>query len=246
MKVYDEMAEYYDLIYWDQYDIEFYLREAKNARGSVLEVGCGTGRIFLHLLSEGIDAYGIDISQKMLDILIDKAKKKGIENPPVSQGDMLDFKLDKKFNLIILPYRTFLHLKNNDERKKALMNIKKHLEDGGRLILHVYNPSKEEIEMTEEFHHFETEELVSPYEMKYKLDWHMNYESSKSLAHYKVELTLDDGKKFTYSMDIYFLKMKEMEELLKSCGYKNVKAYCGFNYVPFYDDCKEVLWFAEK
>ena len=60
MRIYDDMAEQYDYIYSDSYDAEFYLREAKNAHGPVLEVACGTGRILLRLLSEGIEATGID------------------------------------------------------------------------------------------------------------------------------------------------------------------------------------------
>ncbi len=43
-------------------ELEFYKREFKNRRGKVLEIVCGTGMIFLELLSEGIDIYGFDIS----------------------------------------------------------------------------------------------------------------------------------------------------------------------------------------
>jgi hypothetical protein len=46
-------------------------------------------------------------------------------------------------------------------------------------------------------------------------------------------------------MDIYFTPMKEMGELLKGCGYRNVRSYCGFEYLPFSEECSEVLWVAE-
>ncbi|MBU0533123.1 class I SAM-dependent methyltransferase [Candidatus Micrarchaeota archaeon] len=244
MKVYDEMSEYYDLIYGDQTDLEFYLREAKNARGSVLEVACGTGRILLKLLEVGIDAYGLDFSQKMLDVLKQKAKAKNLD-AKILQANMLDFSFDKKFKLIILPYRSFLHLETHDERKKALLNFKKHLEEGGRLILHIYNPSKEDLEMTNEFHCFEAEDLVSADGLKYHVDWHLHYEPSKRLAHYKVVLKLQHNE-FIYNMDIYLTPIKEIGELLKECGYKNIRSYCGFDYYPFNGNCKEVLWIAEN
>jgi len=245
MKIYDEMSEYYDLIYGDMTDADFYLREAANARGSVLEIGCGTGRIMLKLLEAGIDIAGIDASEKMLDILREKAEKKGL-NPDVYRSDMLDFSLDKKFRLIILPYRTFLHLKNAEERKKALLNFKKHLEKGGRLILHLYNPSEDDLQMTGEFHHFETEKLLSSDGTAYNLDWHLFYEPSKRLAYYKIILSLSNGKSIEYNMEIHFTPMKEIGELLRETGYSNVRSYCGFDYSPYHEDCREVLWIAEN
>lgn len=243
MDVYDEMAENYDFVYGDVLDLGFYLQEAKNARGSVLEIGCGNGRILLKLLEQGADAYGIDTSQKLLDILRERAKDQDVEGRIFKAG-MLDFSLDRKFRLIIVPYRVFMHLKNSDEMKTALLNFKKHLADGGRLILHLYNPAKDELQMTGDYHHYDREENVSPDGKEYSLDWHLHYESAKSLAHYKIVLTLDE-KKFTYMMDLLFVPMKEMESLLKDSGYKDVRAYCGFEYYPFSEDCREVLWVAE-
>ena len=69
MDVYERLAGFYDLIYCDTTDLEFYLREAQNAKGPVLEVACGTGRILLSLVEEGIEATGMDISKPMIDVL---------------------------------------------------------------------------------------------------------------------------------------------------------------------------------
>src|SRR4030095_8684306 len=155
MEVYDELAEHYDLIYGDQLDTDFYLREARNARGRVLEVACGTGRILLRLLEEGIDAEGLDLSESMLAVLKKKATSMGLK-PTVYQANMVDFKLGK-YNLIIVPYRSFLHLKSEKERKDALRNFMDHLEKGGRLVLHTYSPSEEDRLMSGGYHLFETE-----------------------------------------------------------------------------------------
>lgn len=48
-------------------DVAFYRELALDADGPVLEIGCGTGRIYLELLAAGVDAYGVDISAAMLE-----------------------------------------------------------------------------------------------------------------------------------------------------------------------------------
>ena len=42
--------------------------------GPILEVACGTGMIFLPLLKKGLDIYGFDVSEQMLERLFYKAK----------------------------------------------------------------------------------------------------------------------------------------------------------------------------
>ncbi|VVC02467.1 Ubiquinone/menaquinone biosynthesis C-methyltransferase UbiE [Candidatus Bilamarchaeum dharawalense] len=244
MKLYDEMAEYYDLIYCDDIDLKFYICEAKNSRGSVLEVACGTGRILLRLLSEGIDIMGFDLSDGMLGVLKAKADKLGL-TPHTLKADMLDFRINKKFKLIIVPYRSFLHLKNDEERRTALRNFRDHLDRDGRLILHTYNPSPQDYELTDELHHFATEELSDPDGHQYKLEWFLRYEPKTKLGHYEIELYLKDGVKKRFTMDIAYLQKNELFNLIKSCGYKNIKIYCGFEYMPFHKDCKEAIWIAD-
>src|SRR5690349_7408737 len=78
---------------------EFYLNEIKNAHGAVLEAGVGTGRIFTSALEAGADIYGVDYSENMLLRLKEKISQD--EHYRVSQNDIRDFKLDKKFRLII-------------------------------------------------------------------------------------------------------------------------------------------------
>src|SRR4030095_7404926 len=47
-------------------DVGFYRGLCRGARGRVLELGCGTGRILLDLIASGVDAIGVDRSLPML------------------------------------------------------------------------------------------------------------------------------------------------------------------------------------
>ncbi len=244
MDLYGEGARFYDLVYSDQCDLEFYLREARNARGPVLEVACGNGRILLKLLQEGIGITGIDLSKDLLAALKKKADALGLK-PDVHLGDMRDFRLPGKFRLIIIPYRSFLHLRSDDDRKRALLNFKEHLEPGGRLILHTYNPSKEDQNMSGGYHHFDSGESSMPDGTPYRLDWFLDYDRKQGVGHYRIVLQ-ENGREHTFHMDIAYLPVKEVRTLLQACGYRNIKLYCGFNYGRFNDECNEAVWIAEK
>ncbi|NYZ74271.1 class I SAM-dependent methyltransferase [Candidatus Micrarchaeota archaeon] len=243
MKVYEDMADIYDFIYCDAYDADMYRLEARNAKGPVLEIGCGTGRILLGLLGEGIDVTGIDISEKMLAVLRKKAKALGLK-PDVMKADMRDFRISKKFRLIIVPYRSFLHLLTEAERKKTLLNFLQHLDTGGRLILHSYEPSQAEMECSGGYRHYESED-VERQGARCHLDWYLDYDRKTGVGHYRVAIT-KEGKEQKFDMDLAIVPAKEMKALLVSCGYKNITTYCGFDYMPYAKGCPEVLWFAEK
>ncbi|MEW6722207.1 MAG: class I SAM-dependent methyltransferase [Candidatus Micrarchaeota archaeon] len=244
MAVYEEMAECYDLIYGDSADLGFYLTEARNARGPVLEVACGTGRILLAILREGLDAQGIDASEAMLDVLRTKAKGMGLA-PKVMAADMRDFKIGSKFRLIIVPYRSFLHLPDTAARRQALSNMLDHLEKGGRLILHTYHPSEEEKLMTGDYHLFESERLRAPDGSDYELRWFLRYDPKNDEGHYKIVFE-KGGKTREFTMDIRYAPEKEMRSLLKQCGFRNIRLYCGFEYSPPFEGCREMVWIAER
>ncbi|RLG61466.1 hypothetical protein DRN84_03510 [Candidatus Geothermarchaeota archaeon] len=124
-------------------DIEFYKNEAKKIDGKLLEIGCGTGRVYLELLKEGIDIYRIDSSYKMLEKLREKARKPNLI-PKVYQADMRNFKLEQSFKLIIT-FRMFLHNLTIEDQLSALKCCKEHLTRNGKLILNFFNPNPEKI-----------------------------------------------------------------------------------------------------
>ena len=76
MSHYDKFAAYYDAMYSDRKeDVEFYVSMAQEVDAPVLECGCGTGRILIPLVQSGLDVWGVDSSNAMLDILRSKAQQ---------------------------------------------------------------------------------------------------------------------------------------------------------------------------
>ncbi|MBI2945402.1 MAG: class I SAM-dependent methyltransferase [Candidatus Wallbacteria bacterium] len=125
-------------------DVLFYTDLALEAGGRVLEVGCGTGRVLLAIKKAGIDVWGLDISEGMLELLRAKAKKLGF-NCKLHVGDMRNFKLERKFRLILLPFRVFQHMLKPADQLAALGNLREHLLPGGRLALNIFNADVERL-----------------------------------------------------------------------------------------------------
>ena len=113
---YAVLAKYYDGAYAamkDLIDVRFYVDLAKRIGGPVLEIGCGTGRVLLPIARAGITIHGLDSSLAMLGILrqkIDREPPEVRERIRTHNGDMRNFRLEKKYPLVIIPFRPMQHM----------------------------------------------------------------------------------------------------------------------------------------
>jgi len=137
----DYFARFYDVIYdqiRNEHDKDYYLLKIAQIKGAVLEIGTGTGRFFSAALNKGADIFGIDISEHMLSVL--KQKIDSREHYRVSLQSAVDFSFDRKFELILAPFRLLSHLLEPEEQLRALNCIAGHLSDTGRFIFDVFIP----------------------------------------------------------------------------------------------------------
>ncbi len=143
---YASAAEFYDYVvpYATREDVQFFVNEAIAAKGEVLELGCGTGRVLIPIARAGVPITGLDVSPAML---AQCRTRLAAESPDVRsrvtllQGDMTTFELRKTFALVTMPFRPFQHLQTVDDQLACLTRVHRHLEAGGRLILDLFNPS---------------------------------------------------------------------------------------------------------
>jgi ubiquinone/menaquinone biosynthesis C-methylase UbiE len=107
-----DWTDYYDIVSNGlEGDVEFYTEMARQANGPVLELACGTGRISLSIALRGMEVVGIDSSEKMLQKARVKAEMAGVSGKiELVHGDMRTFELGRTFSLVMIPYRSFLHL----------------------------------------------------------------------------------------------------------------------------------------
>lgn len=117
--------------FWDQ--TFFHARLGING-GRALELACGTGRLLLPLLRDGLDVEGLDTSTDMLDILRRKAQALGL-SPVLHQLPMQQFDLPARFRTVFAPSGTFMILVHDEEIRSTLDCCLRALEPGGELLI---------------------------------------------------------------------------------------------------------------
>jgi len=140
LEIYDD-AEFYDVEFAARdLEIPFYRKHSRQARGPVLEVACGTGRLTLPIARDGVEITGLDVSRPMLEQARRKATSAGLRVEWLEQ-DCRVMKLDKTFALIFSATNAMQHLLDAKSSDDFLQSARRLLKPGAHLILDVFNPN---------------------------------------------------------------------------------------------------------
>lgn len=144
---YDSIARLYDP--WSASvteDVDFYVQLAREAGGSIVELGVGTGRIALPVAAAGVNVIGVDSSRRMLEVCAEAAALAGLAQlVDLRVGDLRDPPVQERVRLVICPFRAYLHLHTHTERLDALRAARELLVPGGRLVFDVFAPGEDDI-----------------------------------------------------------------------------------------------------
>lgn len=134
--------ELYALIHCGTPGDEAFYAAACAGAGTVLELGCGYGRILLTLAARGHRVTGIDLDPGLLTLAgagtqtLAERQRAGLS---LHLGDMRRFSLpEERFERIIIPYNGLYCLADESEQVACLSAAARHLDHGGEVIFDAY------------------------------------------------------------------------------------------------------------
>lgn len=95
---------------------------------SVLDAGCGTGRVAIELAARGIEVLGVDLDADMLA----EARRKAPDLVWV-QGDLLDLSLDRQFDVVVMAGNVMIFVALGTE-SAVVANVARFVRPGGVLV----------------------------------------------------------------------------------------------------------------
>lgn len=238
-KIADGSEVYWDGLQYDAFnqpsrdDFAFYLSECKKARGPVLELACGTGRLAIPLKKAGVDITGLDLAAPMLKRAAAKAAAAGVELELV-RGDARSFDLGRRFRLIFMAFNSMQHLGKLEDLEGLFRSVRRHLSPGGRFILDVFNPDPLSLVR-------DPEELlpVAYYDdpagggkmlVNEQYSYDREAQVSRIVWHYRRE---KDGRTLKKTLNLRCFFPQELPALLKYNGFCVTARYGDFLRTPF-------------
>ena len=234
MSLYDSIAELYDP--WSRSvteDVGFYVEEAvaRADAGAVVELAVGTGRIAVPTAAEGIPVIGVDSSPGMLEVCRQRAKLAGVEElVDLRLGELEEPPVQERVQLVTCPFRSFLHLLDDDARLRALRAARELLVPGGRLVFDVFAPGAADIADT---HGRWLEREPGIFE---RADW-----DSRART-----LTLSvRGESGATTFMLAWLSPDEWRALLERAGFQVLACFGWFDRRP-YSGGEDTVWIARR
>ncbi len=210
-------------------------------RGSIVDLGCGTGTLDLLLTKKGYSVTGIDRSMEMLTIAEKKLRDAGRKATFVCQ-DMTSFNMPCKSDLIISTLDGINHLNSADDVLKTFKRVSKNLRHGGIFVFDTNTLYKHKKVLGNNCFIFDTDDVY--------LGWQNDYRPSD----HSVTITLDffvSGKddkvsRFTEQFREEAYPVMKIIGLLIKSGLIPLEIYDDIGYKPPKRTSERVLMVAGK
>ena len=259
MAAFDRWAEYYDLVHRGlPGEAEFYVGQAVRLGAKTLELGCGTGRISIAMAMSGVETTGLDNSPDMLEVCRAKLEAVGAVDGSLKlvQADMSDFRLDERFDLIVMPYRTFMHLQRPVQQSQCLRRIRQHLERDGLFILNTWIPraahlakyggkgKSSDFEFIDEYPLPESTDRLRHYHRQTVDEFQQRLIEEHRFDEVSAEgVTLDSS---TLPLIRVWTTKREMEHLVCLNGFRVEALFGDFDCNPLTNTSTEMIWVLKK
>ena len=231
-------------------DVEFYVRRATAVPGPVIELGVGTGRIAIPIAQAGQRVIGVDISAAMLAEARRRAGDAGVaDRIAFAEADMRAFVAEAPVNLVIIPFRSFLHMPTTEDQLTCLRNVHRSLVSGGHLILNIFVPDPALMVRQDRQRNLHSE-FTDARGRRCEIWVTPVYEITTQRVTIGASVEVYENSTLVETTEselhIRVIHRYEMEHLLARSGFEVESLYGDFDERSLDETCREMIWVARK
>lgn len=246
LEAYTGFAEVYDAFMdnipygeWCRY-VTGLLKKWGVTEGLVLELGCGTGSITGRLADEGYDMIGIDYSEDMLQIAMDKRNASGADILYLLQ-DMRAFELYGTVRAVVSVCDCMNYLLAKEELEEVFSLVNNYLDPGGIFIFDLNTTKKYEVL---------GESTIAEDREECSFIWNNYYNRETGINEYDLSLFIktDSGlyRKYTETHYQRAYSLETVKRAIKEAGMEFIAAYDAFTETPAREDGERIYIIARE
>lgn len=226
--VYDTFMDNVPYEEWGEY-LHGLLKEYGIEDGIVLDLGCGTGTMTEYLADKGYDMIGVDNSEEMLEIALEKKQDSGHDILYLCQ-DMREFELYGTVRAIVSICDSVNYITDPEELGQVFRWADNYLDPDGIFIFDFNTEYK--------YREILGDRTIAESRDECSFIWDNYYYEEEKINEYELSLFVRDEELSKDGKDIYNryqethyqrgYTLEEMKELLKAAGLKVLAAYDAF------------------
>ncbi len=247
MEAYTSFAQVYDLFQdnipyeeWADY-LKSLLNEYGVKDGLVLDLGCGTGSITELLAKAGYDMIGVDNSEDMLEIAMDKRSRSGLDILYLLQ-DMREFELYGTVKAAVSICDSMNYILKKEDLVQVFKLVNNYLDPSGIFIFDMNTEYK--------YTHLLADGTFAENREESSFIWENFYDEEEQINEYDLTLFIKEGELFRKFEETHYQRcysLDEVKKAAKEAGMEFVAAYDAFTREPVTDDSERIyLVFRER
>ncbi len=254
MEAYTGFAQVYDAFMdnipyeeWSKYLIEL-LKENSLKDGIVLDLGCGTGNITERLAKAGYDMIGIDNSEDMLSIAMEKAYDEELNILYLLQ-DMREFELFGTVKGVVSICDSMNYITREEELLKVFKLVNNYLDTNGLFIFDMNTPYK--------YKYLLADNTIAENREDSSFIWENYFDEETGINQYDLAVFVreeeqddkEEGEIFYRFQETHYQKAYSLETikgLLSKAGMEFVTAYDAFTKEPPKENSERIYIIARE
>ena len=226
MEAYTSFAQVYDLFQdnipyeeWAEY-VTGLLREYKIEDGLILDLGCGTGSMTELLAGAGYDMIGVDNSEDMLEIAMEKRAASGRDILYLLQ-DMREFELYGTVRAVVSICDSMNYILEYEDLVRVFSLVNNYLDPQGLFIFDLNTEYK--------YSHLMGENTFAEDRDESSFIWQNFYDEEERINEYDLSLFIKEGELYRKFEETHYQRCYSLEEIRQAAG------QAGMEFVAAYD-----------